>query len=251
MEINKIYTGDNLELLKTFPDNSIDLIVTSPNYNNWRNRRTQASRKDFWERTNITYDNCTDKEDDETYEARQIEIINEMVRVLKPTGTICYNHKDRIFEFQVKSPLEWIFKTNAKYRQRITWDRCGMQAYNPVRFYRVDEDIYILGKEAKGFTWNKDAAKYLSIWRIVPNKNIYGHNATFPEELVKRCIEAFTNEGDVVLDPYNGTGTTTKVAYEMKRNFIGIDNSEKYNEIAKTRIKECVGSFFNFSNEND
>ena len=76
MEINKIYTGDNLELLKTFPDNTIDLIVTSPNYNNWRNRRTQASRKDFWERTNITYDNCTDKEDDETYEARQIEIIN-------------------------------------------------------------------------------------------------------------------------------------------------------------------------------
>jgi len=68
---------------------------------------------------------------------------------------------------------------------------------------------------------------------------------------VKRCVEAFTNEGDVVLDPYNGTGTTTKVAYEMKRNFIGIDNSEKYNEIAEARIKECGGSFFNFSNEND
>ena len=228
MEVNKIYCADNLELLKTFPDNSIDLIVTSPNYNNWRNRRTQASRKEFWERTNITYDNCTDKEDDETYEAGQIKIINEMVRVLKQTGTICYNHKDRIFEFEVKSPLEWILKTNAKYRQRITWDRCGMQSYNPVRFYRVDEDIYILGKKAKGFTWNKDASKYLSIWRIVPNKNIYHHNATFPEEIVKRCVEAFTNEGDVVLDTFLGSGTTAIACRNTKRKFKGCEISKEY-----------------------
>jgi DNA modification methylase len=238
MEINKIYTGDNLELLKTFPDNTIDLIVTSPNYNNWRNRRTQASRKDFWERTNITYDNCTDKEDDETYEARQIEIINEMVRVLKPTGTICYNHKDRIFEFEVKSPLEWILKTNAKYRQRITWDRCGMQAYNPVRFYRVDEDIYILGKEAKGFTWNKEAAKYLSIWRIVPNKNIYGHNATFPEELVKRCVEAFTNEGDLILDTHLGSGSSRIAAYKGGFNFVGFEIDQEYYEKQEKRFND-------------
>ncbi len=238
MITNKIWTGDNLEILKTFPNDSIDLIVTSPNYNNWRNRRTQANRKEYWERTNITYDNCNDKEDDKIYESKQIEIINEMVRVLKPTGTICYNHKDRIFNFEVKSPLEWILKTNAKYRQRITWDRCGMQSYNPVRFYRVEEDIYILGKQAKGFTWNKEFAKYLSVWRIVPNRNIYGHPATFPEELVKRCIEAFTNEGDIVLDTYNGTGTTTKVANDMKRQYIGIDNSQKYNDIAEKRINE-------------
>jgi DNA modification methylase len=237
INVNKIYTSDNLELLKTIPDGFVDLIVTSPNYNNWRNKRTQASRKEYWDRTNITYDNCDDKETDETYEAKQILIINEMVRILKPTGTICYNHKDRIFNYQVKSPLEWILKTNAKYRQRITWDRCGMQAYNPVRFYRVDEDIYILGKKAKGFKWNKSAAKHLSIWRIVPNRNIYGHNATFPEEIAKRCIEAFTNKGDIVLDPYNGTGTTTKVAKEMGRKYIGIDNSSNYNDIANKRMQ--------------
>jgi len=116
-----------------------------------------------------------------------------------------------------------------------------MQAYNPVRFYRVDEDIYILGKEAKNFTWNKEAAKYLSIWRIPPNKNIYGHNATFPEELVRRCIEAFTNEGDIVLDPYNGTGTTTKVAHDNGRKYIGIDNSEIYCKIAERRINKKQG----------
>lgn len=236
MEKNKIILGNCLEIMKTFPDDCIDLIVTSPNYNNWRNRRTQAKRQEYWKRTNIVYDVCEDKQNDIDYEKEQIETINEMVRILKPTGTICYNHKDRIFNFQVKSPIEWIIKSNAIYRQRITWDRCGMQAYNPVRFYRVDEDIYILGKNAKEFTWNKEAAKYLSVWRIPPNRNIYGHNATFPEEIVKRCIEAFTNENDLVLDPYNGTGTTTKVAKDMNRNYIGIDISQKYNEIAENRL---------------
>ncbi len=237
MKVDKIYLGDNLKILKSFPDNCIDLIITSPNYNNWRNRRTQINREKYWERTNIVYDVCSDKEDDLTYEIKQIKVINEMLRVLKPTGTICYNHKDRIFNFEVKSPLEWILKTKAKYRQRITWDRCGMQAYNPVRFYRVEEDIYILGKEAKGFKWNKETAKYLSIWRIVPNKNIYGHNATFPEELVERCIKAFTDKGDIVLDPFNGTGTTTKVANDLNRKYIGIDLSKEYCNIAMKRLK--------------
>jgi modification methylase len=231
--VNKIHMGDNLRFLRVFPSDSVDLIVTSPNYNNWRNRRTQAKRAEYWDRTNIVYDKVADKEDDETYEAKQIEVINEMVRILKPTGTICYNHKDRIFNFEVKSPLEWILKTDAVYRQRITWDRCGMQAYNPVRFYRVEEDIYILGKQAKGFKWNKEAAKYLSVWRIPPSKNEHGHPATFPDELVRRCIEAFTDEGDIVLDPYNGIGTTTRVAKEMGRKYVGIEISETYSETAK------------------
>lgn len=238
LELNKIHQGNCLDVMREFPDNSIDLIVTSPPYNNWRNRRTQAKRKDYWKRTNIVYDVCEDKQEDSVYENEQIQVINEMIRILKPTGTICYNHKDRIFNFTVKSPLEWILKTNAVYRQRITWDRCGMQAYNPVRFYRVEEDIYILGKQAKGFTWNKDAAKYLSVWRIPPNKNIYGHNATFPEELVKRCVLAFTEKDGIVLDPYNGTGTTTKVAKDMGRQYIGIDVSKKYNETAEKRMNE-------------
>lgn len=237
MNTHHIITGDCLEVMKTFPDNSVDLVVTSPPYNNWRNRRTQANRSSYWKRTNIVYENHNDKESDDKYEQGQIDVLNEMLRILKPTGTICYNHKDRIFNFEVTTPISWILKSNAVYRQRITWDRCGMQAYNPVRFYRVEEDIYILGKQAKGFKWNKDAAKYLSVWRIPPNRNIYEHNATFPEEIVARCITAFTDVGDVVLDPYNGTGTTTKVACEMGRRYIGIDISEKYNKTAESRIK--------------
>jgi modification methylase len=236
-KINTIYCENCLNTMAKMPDNIIDLIVTSPNYNNWRNKRVQAKRADYWKRTRIDYDVCTDKQTDEEYMNEQIKIINEMIRVLKPTGTICYNHKDKIFNFEVLSPLSWILKTNAKYRQRITWDRCGMQAYNPVRFFRVEEDIYILGKEAKKFVWNKEFAKYLSVWRIPPSRNVYGHPATFPTELVKRCIESFTNEKCIIYDPYMGSGTTAEVSLQMNRCFIGSEISEEYCRIAEERIR--------------
>ena len=230
-EVNKTHNIDCITGMRMLEENSIDLIITSPPYNNYRNRRTQKSREEYWKRTNINYDNFSDDLSDEDYEKWQIEVINEMLRVLKPTGTICYNHKDRIFNFEVTSPLLWIFKSNAIYRQRVTWDRCGMQQCNPVRFYRFEEDIYILGKETKGFKWNKEGAKYQSIWRI-PATRKNGHPCSFPEELVRRCIESFSDENDIILDPFMGSGTTGKVALENKRNFIGFEISENYCNLA-------------------
>ena len=238
-ELDKIYNIDCLNGLKQIEDNTIDLIVTSPPYNNFRNRRTQKNRSDYWGRTNIVYDSFSDKMTDEEYMQWQIDCINEMVRVLKPTGTIAYNHKDRIFNFEVLSPLMWIFRTDAVYRQRITWDRCGMQAYNPVRFYRVEEDIYILGKEAKGFKWNKEYAKYLSVWRIPPSRN-NDFPCSFPFELPKRLIEAFTNEGDIVLDPFMGSGTTAIAADNLNRKYIGFDISENYCKLATKNIETNI-----------
>lgn len=233
-----LYQGDCLEVMKSIADNTIDLIITSPPYNNFRNRRTQKSREDYWKRTNIVYNSFNDKMKDEEYQEWQIECINEMLRILKPTGTIAYNHKDQIYNFTVTSPLQWILKTKAILRQRITWDRCGMQAYNPVRFYRTEEDIYLLGKCAKGFIWNKDCAKYLSIWRIPPSKNS-GHPCSFPLEIPNRLIESFSNENDVILDPFMGSGTVGVSALKNKRNFIGIEIDKEYCSIAENRIKQA------------
>lgn len=226
---NQIILGDCLEKMKEIPDNTVDLIVTSPPYNNWRNRRTQKRKEDYWKRTNIFYEHHDDKMTDVQYMEWQVNIINEMLRILKPTGTICYNHKDQIFNFEVISPLKWIFKTNAVYRQRVTWDRMGMQAFNNVRFYRVEEDIYILGKQQKPFKYNKKFSNYNSIWRILPSRKEYdSHPASFPLELPKRCIQAFTELGDLVLDPFNGVGKTCIASKKLGRNYIGIDNSISY-----------------------
>jgi DNA modification methylase len=64
----------------------------------------------------------------------------------------------------------------------------------------------------------------------------YGHPAMFPEELVERCLKLFSYEDDIVLDPFNGAGTTTFVANKLGRKYIGIDISETYCEIAESRI---------------
>jgi site-specific DNA-methyltransferase (adenine-specific) len=132
-----------------------------------------------------------------------------------------------------------IRKSDAVYRQRVTWDRCGMQAFNNVRFYRVEEDIYVLGKRtgAPGnFVWNKEAAKYLSVWRIPPERKRMNHPAPFPSELAKRCIEAFTEPGMLVLDPYSGTGTTCAEAKRLGRQYIGFEKSPKYAELSEDYV---------------
>lgn len=234
---SSLLLGDCIEKMGLIADESVDLIVTSPPYNNWRNRRTQKRKEHYWKRTNIHYDTFNDKMSDEDYEKWQIKVLDECARVLKRTGTICYNHKDRIFNFEVLSPLSWLQKTiNFQVRQRITWDRCGMQAFNPVRFYRTEEDIYILGHNGvSDFKWNKECAKYLSVWRIPPaRKN--GHPAPFPLEIPRRCILSFTDEGDTVLDPFMGSGTVGVACKELNRKFIGIDISEKYVEMARRNL---------------
>lgn len=232
--------GDCLERMKEIPSDSVDLIVTSPPYNNHRNRRTQKNRENFWNKTNIVYDVCEDNMDDDAYQDWQIKCLNEMLRILKPTGTIAYQHKEQIYNFKTTSPLEWILKTDCIYRQRIIWDRMCMQAYNPVRYYRFDEDIYLLGKTQKGFKWNKEFAKYNNIWRIKPSDNNMGHPATFPIEIPKRLIESFTQEGDIVLDCFNGVGNTGVAAVSIGRKYIGIEISEKYLETTEKRLRNCL-----------
>ena len=240
IELDTIYNEDCLETMKRIPGNSVDLIITSPPYNNFRNKRTQKNREKYWKRTVIKYDNFNDEMSEDVYQDWQINVINECLRILRPGGTLCYNHKDRIYEFSVISPLVWILKSNALLRQTIIWDRMGMQACNPVRFYRFEEFIYILGKEKIKYKFNSEFAKYNSIWRILPSKNIYEHNATFPEEIPKRLIESLSNENDIVYDPFCGIGTTAIAAKKLNRRFIGSEISPKYCEIANELLSHTI-----------
>ena len=75
-------------------------------------------------------------------------------------------------------------------------------------------------------------------WSIAPEIRMkdYKHPAMFPEELVKRCLKLFSYKNDIVVDPFNGVGTTTLVAHQLGRNYIGIDISDSYCKIARDRI---------------
>ena len=80
-----------------------------------------------------------------------------------------------------------------------------------------------------------------NVWNI-PNRGndkiCHEHPAIFPEKLISKHVKSWSNEGDIVLDPMNGSGTTTKVAYLLNRKYIGIDTSKEYCEIARQRLAQ-------------
>ncbi len=96
------------------------------------------------------------------------------------------------------------------------------------------EHIDITGEEFKECVYAK--------WKFTPETKMkdFGHPAMFPEELPKRALKLFSYKGDIVLDPFNGAGTTTLVAFKLKRRFIGVDISKKYCETALTRINDVI-----------
>jgi DNA modification methylase len=115
----------------------------------------------------------------------------------------------------------------------IIWDRCGIG--NPTRRYHSqDERIYQIGKPRK---WKNSELKLTNIWKFPPSRND-GHVCTFPEKLVENCILPTTDPGDVVIDPYMGSGTTAIVAIKNGRRFIGIESNREYFDFACSRIEE-------------
>lgn len=83
----------------------------------------------------------------------------------------------------------------------------------------------------------------LSEWKMAPETRKSSHPVPFPRELVKRCVKLFSYVGNVVLDPFNGSGTTTSTAYELGRKYIGIDNCEEYCKIARNELKRIKQEF--------
>jgi modification methylase len=175
---------------------------------------------------------------EDEYHLWQIEILNEVQRVLKPGGSFFYNHKNRRYDKKEYSPFEWISKCNLNLYQTIIWDRKRDVNNSKYFFQPVYELIFWFTKD------NKKSPKFFknrlkqqkSIWRIPPKINI-PHPAPFPEELVEQCIIATSNPGDIVLDPFMGIGTTAVVAKKLERNYIGFDISKKYIDIANKNIE--------------
>jgi modification methylase len=237
LELDKIYLMDVLEGLRSLPDESIDCAVTSPPYNKLGLLKGKKQKGGDWDGY-ITYDTFDDNMDEGEYQKWQIDILNEVKRVLKPQGSFFYNHKNRRYDKSEYSPYDWVSKSDINVYQTIIWDRKA-DVNNSLYFFQpVYELVYWLTKD------NKKSPKFFkrqleaqqSIWRISPKVNI-PHPAPFPEELVEHCILATTQPGDVVLDPFMGVGTTAVVAKRLGRKYIGFDISEEYINLANENVK--------------
>jgi len=220
--------GDCLTLMKKMPNESIDLIITSPPYNIGKMHSNQIQFG--------TYAGNDMKE--EEYQKWQSDFLNECERVLKTTGSLFYNHKIRIKNGKAIHPMEWILKSNFILKQEITWDMCKSANCDKIRFFPFSERIYWLVKDAKTKIYNQ---KNLSdVWKVIPThkRKETGHIAVMPTEIVDNILESIIEKNIIVLDPFMGSGTTGVSAKSHNIDFIGFELDENYFNIAKKRIEE-------------
>jgi len=242
--VNKIICGDSLEVLRGLPDNCIDIIITSPPYN-----------------FGLEYD--ADGEDDakhwEQYLSDLFAIFDECVRVLVWGGRFIVNIQPLFSEY---IPIHHIISSHLMKRHliwkgEILWEKnnynCKYTAWgswkspaSPYLKYTWEFlEIFCKGdlkktgeRERIDITDEEFKAWVVAKWSMGSERKMkaYGHPAMFPEELVKRCLKLFSYQGDIVLDPFNGAGTTTYVANRLNRRYIGIDISEEYCNTAVLRL---------------
>ena len=233
----KAICGDAIIELKKIESNSVDLIVTDPPYN-----------------LNKDYGNNSDKLEFDEYLNFSRKWIREAVRVLKPEGTM--------YVFMGMKYISYIYNILEKemsmyFNSWITW--YYTQGIGKTKGYSPrHDDILMFTKDKKKFKFNLDEIrvpqKYYrsvnnmrganpgNVWEFSHmhycNKNRTKHPTQKPEGLYERMILASSDEGDVVLDPFLGSGTLLHVCQNTNRNGIGIDINPEYIQMSKERLKE-------------
>jgi len=232
-----IYHGDCREVLPQIED--IKCCVTSPPYNQKLDKIVasgfMAEGNSQWA-SRISGSYFDSKPEDE-YESEQIEILSLIFDITARNGSLFYNHKCRWRDKVLIHPVELIRKTPWKLRQEIIWARDGSLTQNAKMFPPSEERIIWCFKDS--WHWNQDANRWMSVWRIDSAKNT-PHPVAFPIDIPRRCIVATTDQGDVVLDPFMGSGTTLRAAKDLGRKAIGIEIEERYCEIAANRLRQEV-----------
>jgi len=232
--INKVHPGDCVELMNNMPVGSVGMIVTSPPYN-LRNSTGNGMKNGSggkWENAKLItgYDTTTDNMPHDEYVKWQRTCLTAMMRVLSNDGAIFYNHKWRV-QGGLWQRLADEITEGFPVRQIIIWQRSGGINFNPGYFLPTYEVIYMICKP--DFKLAPKANAQGDVWSI--RQDIHNpHPASFPVELAQRCIQS-TN-AKVVLDPFMGSGSTAIAAEICKRDWIGIDISEDYCQLARERL---------------
>lgn len=255
VDINKIYCKSS-EDMSEIDTNSISLIVTSPPYNidvgygNLHKNGKAISSK------GIKYE---DDLSEEQYKELLGRVFSECKRVLRTNGSIFINIKNRFKDGQLMSPF-WIldYFSDMFLKNIIVWnfdwggatDKRFSSRYEYIFWFSKSKDDYIFNLDSvkiPALNYRPDRFKSQSknpsdVWYI---KMVSGndpertsHPAQYPEELIERIISVATNEGDIVLDPFMGSGTTAKVAKDLHRKYVGYETIPEYIKIAEDRLKK-------------
>jgi site-specific DNA-methyltransferase (adenine-specific) len=242
-ESTQIWHGDCRDVLPLL--SNIQTTVTSPPYNTLGGRVPQNGtglmKGNSWLAKTNEHGYADDMSEEE-YQAQQKEIAGLIWNVTVPGGSFFYNHKVRYRDYEMLHPVALAATfTGWQMRQEIVWDRAQAIAFNARMFAPSDERVIWMWRPDAPHIWNQEAAKWMSAWRISPLLADGGdHPCPFPNEIPKRCIIATTQPGDIVLDPFLGSGTTLRVAKDLGRRGIGIESEERFCEMAVARLAQGV-----------
>ena len=241
---NKIVCADSLNFLKNLPDNCIDIIFTSPPYN-----------------FGLEYNDHEDTASWNAYFEKLFNIFKECIRVLKYGGRFVVNVQPLYSDYIPAHHIigNFFMENKMIWKGEILWEKnnynCKMCSYgswkspsSPYLKYTWEFiEVYCKGDLKKaGKTADADISAeefkswVVAKWSIAPERRMkeFGHPAMFPESLVERVLKLFSFKNDIVLDPFNGVGTTTVVAKKNGRRYIGIDISKEYCNTAEKRISD-------------
>lgn len=242
----QLHQQDCLEWMRQQPSDSIDMIIFSPPYNKKGLRGGVKTSTNIWRGSNIDYQTYDDNLPEDEYQAWQIEIVNECYRIIKQTGSIFYQHKIRNWARRGSHPMEWLSKTRAQFYQEIVWHRKSTTAMDERYLFTTTERIYWFCKDKPQVYKQQVPAAYRSdVWAITPERQT-GHPAPFPEQLVENCVLLTTQPGDIVYDPFAGSGTTVAVAERLGRNSTGTEIDPAYIKLAQDRMSTPKQNLFQF-----
>ena len=260
--INKIHLGKWEDIMPDIPDGSVDLVLTSPPYNIKLGTSKKVDRK--------PYDTYDDDMTNEEYLDWMEKLFIESNRVLKTGGRMVINIGDSAngkiplhayftvsaltlnlplqnsFEpFLMMSTIIWNKNQIANRTAWGSWLSPSSPSFPTMHEYILifSKGMYLHEGDKNKITMNKDQfiRNAVAMWNFLPETQLmqkYDHPAMFPETLPQRVIEMLTYEDDVVLDPFCGAGTTCVVAKRNRRQYIGIEMSEKYVNASIKRLSQ-------------
>lgn len=252
--INNIITGDCVEVMKRIPDASVDMCITSPPYDNLR----------VYKGYKFPFENIAE----ELYRIIKcggivVWVVSDATINGSETGTsfkqalkfmeVGFNLHDTMI-FKKTNPVPQIYRkryTN-EFEYMFIFSKGEVTTHNPIKIPCLHAGLELKGTTYKNFSVGSQKRGKLAkpvkkdkvrgnVWEYVVGKKAVdqeakGHPAPFPYELAKEHILSWSNEGDIVLDPMCGSGTSIVAANDLKRRFIGIDISEEYCQLAKERL---------------
>ena len=262
--VDKLYNENCLDTMNRMPDNYIDLVVTSPPYDNMRK---YGGDKNYHQRLNDT-----------GYSFEFEEIAQELTRTLKEGGVIMWNVQDQTIKGSrtgnsMRQALYFMDECGLYLHDHLIWYKTGTPFPSIYRYRNVWENMFILSK-GKPKTFNpilkknktagatrrsrkfrnhngefkqgmvdipiKEYGMDDNVWYISNGanksykiKDIKDHPAIMTEDIAIRNIHSWSNEGDLVYDPFLGAGTTTRVSKMMNRHYIGSEIHTPYFKIAQ------------------